>query len=72
MASILRKSNVLMIPPQSGDSKNMLSTDQIAQAVTTYKHIMGDQNTGALFEGGKNPNDQTLSKIIAELQDIKD
>ena len=76
MSSILRKSNVLMIPPQNGEggSKNVFSADQIAQAVSTYKHIMSgsDQTTGDLFEGGNSPNDQTLSKIIAELQDIKD
>ena len=71
MAAILRKSNVLMTPPQSG-SKNAFSPDQIAQAISTYKHIMGGENTGDLFEGGKSPSEQALAKIIAEVQDIKD
>ena len=70
MSAILRKSNVLMIPPQNDEGKgsnNAFSVDQISQAVSTYKQIIGggDQNTDGL------PHDQKLSKIIAELQDIK-
>ena len=42
--AILRKSTTLMIPGNGGSNGDMTSPQNIAQILTTYKHVMGGAN----------------------------
>lgn len=73
LSEILNKSTVVMVPEEKhGSSSNPMSAQNVAQIITMYKNIMGDQksstNMGNVLGAG---SDEVLKRIVQDLDDLK-
>lgn len=61
-----------MVPEDSSAGGNLASPQNVAQVISTYKQIMGDQKASANMSQVMGAgSDQVLMKIMQDLDDLK-
>jgi len=73
LEAILRKSTTLMIPGGNESNGDITSPKNIAQILTTYKHVMGGANQSQAMAqsllSGSDANQ--LKDVVSELEALK-